>query len=89
MRVWVVVDEHRLAALLRQGLPIFARLNGADAAIARDEGGDGLGPAIRHWIFGAHQGDITVESTPGAGTTVIVSLPRMAMAGSASSGQWA
>jgi signal transduction histidine kinase len=38
-------------------------------------GGTGLGLAISHGIITAHGGRITVESTPGSGTTVRIWLP--------------
>lgn len=38
-------------------------------------GGTGLGLAITRKIIEAHDGELQVESTPGAGTTVVVTLP--------------
>lgn len=64
------------AGIAPEHLPhVFERFYRVDAARSRDEGGAGLGLAICRWIVGAHQGDIAVESTPGEGTTVTVSLP--------------
>lgn len=42
--------------------------------------GTGMGLAIVHGIVTNHGGDITVESTPGAGTTFRVYLPRLTAA---------
>ena len=43
--------------------------------------GTGLGLAIVHRVIEAHDGQITIESVPGAGTSVILSLPRHQGAG--------
>ncbi|MEE9148137.1 MAG: ATP-binding protein [Candidatus Tectomicrobia bacterium] len=43
--------------------------------------GTGLGLAIVHRIIGSHHGAITVESTPGAGTTFSIYLPRSGIKG--------
>jgi two-component system NtrC family sensor kinase len=40
------------------------------------EGGTGLGLAVARQILHAHHGSIRCESSPGAGTTFVVSLPR-------------
>jgi two-component system sensor histidine kinase MtrB len=58
-----------------QHLPrVFDRFYKADRA--RSAGGIGLGLAIARENARLHGGDITVESSPGQGTTFVLSLPR-------------
>ncbi|MBU6281342.1 PAS domain-containing protein [bacterium] len=46
-----------------------------DKSRGRDQGGTGLGLAIVKHIAQAHGGEIAIDSRPGAGTTVRVTLP--------------
>jgi heavy metal sensor kinase len=57
---------------------IFDRFWRGDPARSRagQPAGTGLGLAITQWIAEAHGGSINVQSRPGRGTTVTVTLPR-------------
>jgi signal transduction histidine kinase len=47
----------------------------ADASISRKYGGTGLGLAISSKLMVLHGGTLTIESTPGQGTTVRITIP--------------
>ena len=47
-----------------------------DKSRARRQGGSGLGLALCRRIAEAHGGALTIESEPGAGTRVTVTLPK-------------
>ncbi|WP_433796312.1 sensor histidine kinase [Actinoplanes sp. CA-252034] len=53
---------------------VFDRFWRADESRTRSTGGSGLGLPIARKIAEAHGGDITVDSTPGAGATFTVTL---------------
>jgi two-component system sensor histidine kinase BaeS len=73
----VVADSGRGVA--EQDLPhIWQRFYRADKSRTRDGNGDGagLGLAIVRGVAEAHGGSVDVTSSPGAGATFTVRLPR-------------
>ena len=62
--------------IAEEDLPhVFERFYRADKARARDEGGAGLGLSIARWIAEEHEGNLSVVSAPGGGTTFTLRLP--------------
>jgi len=54
---------------------IFERFYRVDKVRSREQGGSGLGLAIANRIIESHGGSIKVESTPGVGSSFIITLP--------------
>jgi cell cycle sensor histidine kinase DivJ len=70
------------ADLPRLGDPFFQ----AGSPYARTHDGTGLGLSVVRGLVGLHQGELTIESAPGEGTCVTVSLPVDCRSGGAPAG---
>ena len=86
VEVTVAEQETETAICIRDrgcGIPaehlphIFQRFYVVDKSRSRKLGGTGLGLAIVKHIALVHQGRVTVESTPGQGSTFTLFLPRI------------
>jgi len=60
---------------------LFQPFRQANSLVARNYGGTGLGLHIVQKMVGLHGGDVRIDSTPGVGTKVTVSLPAFRFAG--------
>jgi signal transduction histidine kinase len=77
------MDDHFILAVqdTGPGIPpedqarIFEDFQQVDNSITRQKGGTGLGLAIARRLIAVHGGRIDLESTPGVGSTFIISLP--------------
>jgi len=61
---------------------VFERFYRIDTARTRASGGSGLGLSIVQAIVAAHEGEVSLKSTCGEGTTFRVSLPLLVLEGS-------
>jgi signal transduction histidine kinase len=65
------------AGIAPEAVPhVFERFYRGDKARSRQDGGFGLGLAIVKWVAESHNGGVELASTPGAGSTFTVTLPR-------------
>ena len=73
------VSDSGIGIALEDQPKIFDRFYRADKARSRNLEGTGIGLAIAQWIVQQHKGSITVQSSPGKGSTFLVQLPLQAM----------
>jgi len=73
--VEISVADQGIGIPLRDRERIFERFYRVDPARSRATGGTGLGLAIVKHVTAAHGGEVTVESTEGAGSTFTFRLP--------------
>jgi two-component system, OmpR family, sensor kinase len=74
--VVVAVRDHGPGMTSDVSHRITERFFRADASRSRAKGGSGLGLSIVDAAVAAHGGQLDVDSTPGVGTTVTITLPR-------------
>jgi len=75
---WILTVKDTGVGIAQSDIPyIFDRFYRVDKARSRATGGTGLGLSIVKDVISQHQGEIQVESEPGKGTTMRVSLPAL------------
>ncbi len=73
--VAIEVEDHGLGIPARDIERIFERFYRVDRARSRDTGGTGLGLAIVRHVVANHEGEVTVHSIEGQGSTFTVNVP--------------
>jgi two-component system phosphate regulon sensor histidine kinase PhoR len=74
--VTIRVTDHGCGIAAEHVVRIFERFYRVDRARSRKLGGTGLGLAIVKHIVQTHRGHVTVDSTPGIGSTFTIHLPK-------------
>jgi signal transduction histidine kinase len=72
----IIVIEDNGIGISPEDMPhVFERFYRVDKSRSRKQGGSGLGLSIVKWIIQEHCGTISLQSFPGQGTTITISLP--------------
>jgi len=71
----IVVIDHGIGIPARDLERVFERFYRVDRARSRETGGTGLGLAIVRHVASNHEGDVTVQSREGEGSTFTLRLP--------------
>ena len=74
-RVELIVSDTGIGIAAENLGKIFDRFFQGDPSQNQDQGGTGIGLALTKELVEFHKGEITVQSTPGHGSTFIVHLP--------------
>jgi two-component system sensor histidine kinase SenX3 len=85
--VEIAVTDQGIGIAAADQQRIFERFYRVDPARSRATGGTGLGLAIVKHIVGNHGGEVSVWSSPGAGSTFTIRLPAAAAAAPAKDSQ--
>jgi len=73
--VWVRIEDSGVGIPAEDLSRVFDRFYRVDKARTRESGGTGLGLPIASEIVTRHGGSIDIDSTPGVGTSVTITLP--------------
>lgn len=73
--VWVSVRDDGIGIPKKDQARVFDRFYRVDKARSRESGGTGLGLSIANEIVRRHNGEINLQSKPGKGTIITLSLP--------------
>jgi two-component system sensor histidine kinase VicK len=73
--VWVRISDTGIGIPPEDMPHVFDRFYRVDKARSRESGGTGLGLSIAREIIARHGGRIDIDSAPGEGTTVTITLP--------------